>query len=133
MASEHIKKEKAPVLANGKLKHPDPKFAELENDNSYYGHSLGSVEKTFKRLTRRWQELCADFSDLGASLNGFGLEEEGSLSQMLEKIGEAVDSLHRSGNTLASFHEEVFSENLQEYAQFSKCVKVIIQRVIVYS
>jgi hypothetical protein len=118
-----VKKDKL-ILSNGKLKHPDPKFAEIENDTSYYGHSLSSVEKTHKRIVRRWQEVSADLSDLGACFNSFSLEEEGSAAPLLETIGSAIDAMHSSGNCLATYHEESFAECLQEHAQFTKSIKV---------
>jgi hypothetical protein len=54
LAAEHAKKDKM-TLSNGKLKHLDSKFVEIEKDNSFYGHSMSTLEKANRRVTRRYQ------------------------------------------------------------------------------
>ncbi|EPZ31375.1 hypothetical protein ROZALSC1DRAFT_31417 [Rozella allomycis CSF55] len=121
MASENVKKDKT-ASSSSKLKNPDPKFMEIENDNSYYSHSLNSLDKTQKRISRK----CQDYSDLGASFNGFSLEEK-NLSSALEKIGEGIDGIHLTTNNLGAYFEECFGESLHEYALYSQSVKNVLR------
>ena len=49
---------------------------------------------------KRWSEFAQDYSELGATLNGFSLNETGQLSTAIEKTGQAVDATYMSTTKL---------------------------------
>ncbi len=65
-------------------------------------HLSGNMEKVNRRVAKRWGERATGASELGALLNGFSLESEGSLGNALEKFGQAVDAEHLSTALLVS-------------------------------
>ncbi|EPZ31522.1 Phox domain-containing protein [Rozella allomycis CSF55] len=104
VASENIKKDEASASAS-KLKNPDPKFLEIENDNSYYSHSLIPLIKHRKEFQGNVKNL----------------------STALEMVGEGIDGIHLSTNNLGAYFEECFGESLHEYALYSQSVKNVLR------
>ena len=47
-------------------------------------------------------DYAQDHAELGATLNGFSLNETGELSTAVEKAGQAVDATYMSTTTLVS-------------------------------
>ncbi len=47
-------------------------------------------------------DYAQDHAELGATLNGFSLNETGQLSTAVEKTGQAVDATYMSTTTLVS-------------------------------
>lgn len=54
------------------------------------------MEKVTRRTLKRWSDGAHDYSELGATLNGFSLNESGALSASIEKTGQAVDATYIS-------------------------------------
>lgn len=50
-------------------------------------------------------EYAQDHAELGASLNGFSLNESDGLSGAIEKTGQAVDTTYMSTTKLVSYFE----------------------------
>ena len=56
---------------------------------------------------KRWSEFAQDYSELGATLNGFSLNETGQLSTAIEKTGQAVDATYMSTTKLVGEYEQL--------------------------
>ena len=54
-------------------------------------------------FTERASDLAQDHAELGATLNGFSLNETGQLSTAIEKTGQAVDATYMSTSKLVSY------------------------------
>ncbi len=77
------------------------------------------MEKVTRRVIKRWTgisklraskmkcpdcsiDYAQDHADLGATLNGFSLNESGALSAAVEKTGQAADATYMSTTKLVS-------------------------------
>lgn len=75
------------------------------------------MEKVTRRVIKRWTgmvgislstmkvihqntDYAQDHADLGATLNGFSLNETGALSSAIEKTGQAADATYMSTTKL---------------------------------
>lgn len=107
------------------LRRPDQRFLDSELfTNKFAAHLSGPMEKVTRRTMKRWSgrfsfplyksaslnvENCPDYAqdhaELGATLNGFSLNETGQLSTAVEKTGQAVDATYMSTTTLVSAFE----------------------------
>jgi len=67
-----------------------------------------------------------DHADLGASLNGFSLNETGALSAAIEKTGQAIDATYMSTAKLLQELEQNWAEPLHEYSQFASIIKKLL-------
>jgi hypothetical protein len=148
------------------LRNPDQRFIDSEVfTNKFANHLSGPVEKVTRRTLKRWSgmtsstsveltqqfiihnaETAQDYSELGAGLNGFSLNESGTLASAMEKSGQAVDASYMSTTRLVrAFHlaspftpvllltssqlqelEQNFSEPLHEYTQFATIIKKLL-------
>ena len=123
------------------------------------------MEKVTRRVIKRWSgmslcfvfrlhlqlnihpiEYSHDHADLGAALNGFSLNETGTLSGAIEKTGQTVDATYMSTTKLVRALVFIFTANvnlilfqlqdleqnwaepLHEYSQFA----VIIKKLLAY-
>ncbi|KAL9940345.1 hypothetical protein V8E36_001050 [Tilletia maclaganii] len=113
--------------ANATPRDPNKRFLDSEAfTNRFAQHLSGSVEKANRRLTKRWTELSADFAELGAVLNSFGLTETGSLATAIERVGSAADTSYMSAQQMLQDWEQHFTDPLQEYVQFA----IILQKML---
>jgi len=74
-----------------------------------------------------YTDLSNDYAELGATYNGFSLNEHGELANAIEKVGQAVDSSFMATGSLTSSLEAEFSEPLQEYSQFAQVIKQVLK------
>ncbi|KAJ3814174.1 hypothetical protein EV368DRAFT_34672 [Lentinula lateritia] len=109
------------------LRNPDQRFLDSEAfTNKFAVHLSGPMEKVTRRTVKRWSEYTQDHAELGAALNGFSLNETGSLSSAIEKTGQAVDATYMSTTKLAQELEQNWAEPINEYAQFSSIIKKLL-------
>ncbi|KAG7093783.1 hypothetical protein E1B28_007430 [Marasmius oreades] len=109
------------------LRQPDQRFLDSEAfTNKFAVHLSGPMEKVTRRTVKRWSDYAQDHSELGAALNGFSLNENGSLSGAIEKTGQAVDATFMSTTKLLQELEQNWAEPLQEYSQFSSIIKKLL-------
>ncbi|KAI9143757.1 hypothetical protein BKA69DRAFT_1026216 [Paraphysoderma sedebokerense] len=112
------------------VKNPDPVFTEAENFTiKFENHIKDVLEKTHKKVVKRYAELSTDYAELGATYNAFSLNENVKLANGTEKLGQAVDTMHIATNRLVQQMEEKFSEPLHEYGQFCDVIKSVLKYV----
>ncbi|KAI0763744.1 hypothetical protein BD413DRAFT_483405 [Trametes elegans] len=110
------------------LRRPDQRFLDSEVfTNKFAAHLSGPMEKVTRRTMKRWSELAQDHSELGATLNGFSLNETGQLSAAVEKTGQAIDATYMSTTKLLQEFEQNWAEPLHEYSQFASIIKKLLQ------
>ncbi|KAH7914639.1 hypothetical protein BJ138DRAFT_1143565 [Hygrophoropsis aurantiaca] len=109
------------------LRNPDQRFIDSEVfTNKFHNHLSGPMEKVTRRTLKRWSENAQDYSELGAALNGFSLNESGALASAMEKTGQAVDATYMSTTRLLQELEQNWSEPLHEYSQFASIIKKLL-------
>lgn len=109
------------------LRQPDQRFIDSETfTNKFLSHLSGPMEKVSRRSLKRWSESAQDYSDLGAALNGFSLNETGALASAIEKTGQAVDATYMSTTRLLQELEQNWAEPLHEYTQFASIIKKLL-------
>ncbi|KAL7750623.1 Sorting nexin, cytoplasm-to-vacuole targeting pathway/endosomal sorting [Sorochytrium milnesiophthora] len=107
------------------VKHVDPKFVEAETfTNKFENHVKDVLEKTQKKVLRKYYELAKDYSELGATYNALSLNEAPQMAASIEKVGQAMDTNHIA--TCQNL-EEQFAEPLHEYSQFSDIIKAVLR------
>jgi sorting nexin-41/42 len=101
------------------------------------------MERVSRRALKRWSDSTQDHHELGAALNGFSLNESGTLSAALERTGQAVDVTYLSNAKLVSLFsapivfvstnvpqvqelEQNWAEPLYEYSQFASIIKKLL-------
>ncbi|EIW58722.1 uncharacterized protein TRAVEDRAFT_168450 [Trametes versicolor FP-101664 SS1] len=110
------------------LRRPDQRFLDSEVfTNKFAAHMSGPMEKVTRRTMKRWSDLAQDHAELGATLNGFSLNETGQLSTAVEKTGQAVDATYMSTTKLLQEFEQNWAEPLHEYTQFASIIKKLLQ------
>ncbi|KAI0731261.1 hypothetical protein C8Q76DRAFT_718275 [Earliella scabrosa] len=110
------------------LRRPDQRFLDSEVfTNKFAAHLGGPMEKVTRRTIKRWSDLAQDHAELGATLNGFSLNETGQLSTAIEKTGQAVDATYMSTTKLLQDLEQNWAEPLHEYSQFAVIIKKLLQ------
>ncbi|KAI6023754.1 hypothetical protein BKA83DRAFT_4263393 [Pisolithus microcarpus] len=109
------------------LRHPEQRFIDSEMfTNKFANHLNGPMEKVSRRMLKRWSESAHDYSELGAALNGFSLNESGALASAIEKTGQAVDATYMSTTRLLQELEQNWAEPLHEYTQFASIIKKLL-------
>ncbi|KAI1796552.1 hypothetical protein LXA43DRAFT_986008 [Ganoderma leucocontextum] len=110
------------------LRRPDQRFLDSEVfTNKFAAHLSGPMEKVTRRTMKRWSDYAQDHAELGATLNGFSLNETGQLSTAVEKTGQAVDATYMSTTTLLQEFEQNWAEPLHEYSQFASIIRKLLQ------
>ncbi|KAI0675433.1 hypothetical protein C8Q78DRAFT_1181384 [Trametes maxima] len=110
------------------LRRPDQRFLDSEVfTNKFAAHLSGPMEKVTRRTMKRWSDLAQDHAELGATLNGFSLNESGQLSVAVEKTGQAIDATYMSTTKLLQEFEQNWAEPLHEYTQFASIIKKLLQ------
>ncbi|KZT09908.1 uncharacterized protein LAESUDRAFT_645660 [Laetiporus sulphureus 93-53] len=113
--------------ASHPLRKPDQRFSDSEIfTNKFAAHMSGPMEKVTRRAMKRWSDFAQDYSELGATLNGFSLNETGQLSTAVEKTGQAIDTTSMSTNNLLQEIEQDWAEPLHEYSQFASIIKKLL-------
>ncbi|KDQ61603.1 hypothetical protein JAAARDRAFT_31064 [Jaapia argillacea MUCL 33604] len=109
------------------LRNPDQRFLDSEAfTNKFAAHLGGPMEKVTRRSMKRWSDFAQDHQELGATLNGFSLNEDGPLSIAIEKTGQAVDATSMSTTRLLQELEQNYAEPLHEYTQFASIIKKLL-------
>ncbi|KAG6335803.1 hypothetical protein ID866_3281 [Astraeus odoratus] len=112
------------------LRHPDQRFIDSEMfTNKFASHLSGPMEKFWDILLTAPEhdvESAQDYSELGAVLNGFSLNESGALASAIEKMGQATDSTYMSTTRLLQELEQNWAEPLHEYTQFASIIKKLL-------
>ncbi|KAF8998551.1 hypothetical protein BDQ17DRAFT_1361988 [Cyathus striatus] len=110
------------------LRNPDQRFLDSEAfTHKFANHVSGPMEKVTRRVVKRWSDFSQDYSELGAALNGFSLNETGALSGAIEKTGQAADATFMSTTKLLQELEQNWAEPLHEYTQFASIIKKLLQ------
>ena len=95
----------------------------------------GSLPSSFiicQGISRTVLDLAQDYQELGATFNGFSLNERGSeeqqghLSAALEKTGQANDITSASTTKLIQDLEQNWVEPVYEYSQFAGIIKKLL-------
>ncbi|KAF9092787.1 Sorting nexin, cytoplasm-to-vacuole targeting pathway/endosomal sorting [Mortierella sp. GBA35] len=112
------------------LREPNPRFIDSEVFTQKFSNQLsGSMDRSQKKVVRKLGEIASDNSDLGATLNGFSLNESDCqpLANAIEKIGQAVDSSFMATTSLMQALEINVNEPMQEYVQYASIIKAILK------
>lgn len=103
-------------------------FDEAESSAKEYEYVIaGGLEKVNRRIIKRYSDMASEYSDLGARLNAFSLEEDGSLANSIEKVGQSIDNTYISTEALVSALSRTFGEPLSESAQFALVVRTVLK------
>jgi len=81
--------------------------------------------KIHQSLNNIYKNLSNNYSLLGASYNGWSLNEK-ALSSVLESFGQSSDSNHLAISRMASLLDILITDTLQEYNAFSNIILNII-------
>ncbi|KAF5338617.1 hypothetical protein D9611_012815 [Ephemerocybe angulata] len=109
------------------LRRPDQRFLDSEAFTiKFANHMSGPMEKVTRRVVKRWSDYAQDHADLGATLNGFSLNESNELASAIEKTGQAVDTTYVSTTKLLQEVEQNWAEPLHEYTQFASIIKKLL-------
>ncbi|KAJ2919453.1 hypothetical protein MD484_g897, partial [Candolleomyces efflorescens] len=119
------------ALPNPSAAHPlrraDQRFLDSEAFTlKFANHMSGPMEKVTRRVVKRWSDYAQDHADLGATLNGFSLNEHHELASAIEKTGQAVDATYVSTTKLLQEIEQKWAEPLHEYTQFASIIKKLL-------
>ncbi|ODQ65085.1 hypothetical protein NADFUDRAFT_24919 [Nadsonia fulvescens var. elongata DSM 6958] len=98
-----------------------------QNAKEYESVVAGSLDKTNRRIIRRYSDIAHDCSELGAYFNAFSLEEDSVLAPSIEMVGQAIDNSYISANVLLGSLSTYFSEPLGETAQFASVVRSVLK------
>ncbi|KAG0269483.1 Sorting nexin, cytoplasm-to-vacuole targeting pathway/endosomal sorting [Linnemannia exigua] len=112
------------------LREPNPRFIDSEVFTQKFSNQLsGSMDRSQKKVVRKLGEIANDNSDLGATLNGFSLNESECvpLANAIEKVGQAVDSSFMATTALMQALEINVNEPMQEYVQYASIIKAILK------
>lgn len=86
------------------------------------------MEKVNRRLLNHLNLWGDDMAELGARYNAFALNEQSrTLSQAIEKMGQAVDSTYIATAELSSTLSASFAEPMRESAQFAGIVRDVLR------
>jgi hypothetical protein len=110
------------------LRRPDQRFLDSEAfTHKFAAHVDGPLERTTRRVLRRWGDAAQDGAELGAALNGASLHEGGALAGALERVGQAADAGYVSTTRLLQALEHSWQEPLHEYGQFAGIITRLLQ------
>ncbi|KAF2144055.1 uncharacterized protein K452DRAFT_325337 [Aplosporella prunicola CBS 121167] len=107
----------------------DPYFVNFEASSKELEALLqGSMEKVNRRTLAHLNSWGDDLAELGARYNAFALNEQSrTLSQAIEKMGQAVDSTYIQTAELSSSLSAGFAEPMRESAQFAGIVRDVLR------
>ncbi|UZJ53161.1 hypothetical protein CBS101457_002481 [Exobasidium rhododendri] len=117
-----------PANSTTQLKNPNQRFLDSEAfTERFRNHIQSSLEKTNRRVVKRWGESASDYAELGAVLNGFSLSESGLLANAIERTGQAADSTFMAIGSMLQEWETLFTEPLNEYSQFGSILQKLLR------
>ncbi|KAK9477295.1 hypothetical protein V1514DRAFT_334417, partial [Lipomyces japonicus] len=107
---------------------PEPEFNAAETKAKEYESTMqNGIERVNKRIIKRYGEISADLSELGARYNAWSLNEVNTLANAIEKTGQAVDGTYIATEELITSLSSSFSEPLSESAQFAAIVRSVLK------
>ncbi|KAI8994635.1 hypothetical protein BDB01DRAFT_201673 [Pilobolus umbonatus] len=109
-----------------RLRYPDIELSDSNADRAAQ-HASISFEKSQKRIMRRLSELSNDYSELGSAYNALSLNETGSISHSIEKIGQVIDASSIYTKEMVKALEIDFGEHVQDYTQYVYRVQDILR------
>lgn len=117
-----------PSNGSTQLKNPNQRFVDSEAfTERFRNHIQGSLEKTNRRVMKRWTEASNDYAELGAILNEFSLSEGGALASAIERTGQASDQTFMAIGTMLHDWETQFTEPLNEYSQYASVLQKLLK------
>ncbi|OMP85794.1 Sorting nexin-41 [Diplodia seriata] len=118
-----------PTAQNLSEEELDPYFVNFEASSKELEALLqGSMEKVNRRALAHLNSWGSDMAELGARYNAFALNEQSrTLSQAIEKMGQAVDSTYIQTGELSSSLSAGFAEPMRESAQFAGIVRDVLR------
>ncbi|BFZ56581.1 Sorting nexin, cytoplasm-to-vacuole targeting pathway/endosomal sorting [Savitreella phatthalungensis] len=104
------------------------RLRKVENSSKEFESLLNStIEKTNRRMVKRYGDLAVDYNELGAQFNAFSLSEQGSTAVAVEKLGQACDETYLATTNLVNALGHVFGEPLQEQGQLLSIVRQVLK------
>lgn len=98
-----------------------------ETSKAFEGLLNSTLEKTNRRIMKRYGDLALDYNELGAQLNAFSLSEEQPAAGAVEKLGQACDETYLATNNLVHSLGNVFGEPLAEQGQILAIVRQVLK------
>ncbi|WFD35388.1 hypothetical protein MCUN1_002242 [Malassezia cuniculi] len=109
------------------LRAPNARFRDSEEFTRRFGVHMETVlERSNRKLTRRWQDLAADYAELGAVLNALSLDAGGAAAG-LERTGQAADATYMAANDMLAQWTAEITEPIHEYTQYADILQQIIR------
>ncbi|KAJ3129141.1 Sorting nexin, cytoplasm-to-vacuole targeting pathway/endosomal sorting [Nowakowskiella sp. JEL0407] len=107
------------------LRNPDRQFGAAEDYTLRFSSRTSHALNVERRLVKLTQESSQTYSELGATFNAWSLSEK-DLSEAIDQVGQAFDSMSTVTNQLAQAMEERMTDPLQEYVLFSKVIEKLL-------
>lgn len=86
-----------------------------------------TLEKTNRRIIKRFGDLSVDYNELGANYNAFSLSESPEIAGSVEKLGQACDETYLAIANLVFSLANAFSEPLGEQTQMLNIVRQVLK------
>lgn len=86
-----------------------------------------TLEKTNRRILKRFNDLSTDYNELGANYNAFSLSEAPQVAGSIEKLGQASDETYLAMANLAYNLSNAFTEPLGEQTQMLNIVRQVLK------
>lgn len=86
-----------------------------------------TLEKTNRRILKRFNDLSVDYNDLGANFNAFSLSEAPHIASSIEKLGQASDETYLAMANLVYSLSNAFTEPLGEQTQMLSIVRQVLK------
>lgn len=104
------------------------RLLEVEKTSKEFEAILSTtLEKTNKRILKRFSELSVDYNELGANYNAFSLSEVPQIAGSIEKLGQASDETYLAMANLVYALSNAFSEPLGEQTQMLAIVRQVLR------
>lgn len=86
-----------------------------------------TLEKTNRRILKRFGDLSVDYNELGANYNAFSLSEAPQIAGSIEKLGQACDETYLAMANLVFSLSNAFSEPLGEQTQMLTIIRQLLK------
>ncbi len=104
------------------------RLLKVENTSKEFEAILAStLEKTNRRILKRFGDLSVDYNELGANYNAFSLSEAPLIAGSIERLGQASDGTYLSTQNLVANLSFAFSEPLGEQTQFLGIIRQVLK------
>ncbi|KAL6589721.1 hypothetical protein LY90DRAFT_674832 [Neocallimastix californiae] len=100
-------------------------YKQIKKEIKDFMKYISLLLKIHQSLNNIYKNLSNNYSLLGASYNGWSLNEK-ALSSVLESFGQSSDSNHLAISRMASLLDILITDTLQEYNAFSNIILNII-------